>query len=317
MAKQNFNLQKDANLLSGKERACLLIRNELEKTFSKNKKGFLSHEEIEQLRTMPDYKASAEYRAYWTLYQKVPFVMGATTEAYLYFKYQYEILKKAHLLLNLSAGIELAQGFLDSCIGQRIKTQEEYNQIKDEDMKELGEIADYYLVIDGNTKDPRVCKDKDSEDIPLRKELKAVLSLLEQTQVIKSDFKPFLSDKIAFKESLDYVKRAVVKTYNHACFFISMRAVIDKLNEDFGFDVFLGRAYSETLAEYLKEMRACINEHNKVIREATKNWARRFKQRPEYRELKDIDDYLIPEPTHETPIYDKWLNDLYGNLTDE
>lgn len=72
----SLNLERDASLLTGKERARLVIKDAHEKQYG-NKKGFLTDGEINALRTMTDHKTSEEYAFYWEIVTKVPVIMGA------------------------------------------------------------------------------------------------------------------------------------------------------------------------------------------------------------------------------------------------
>jgi len=296
MAKQNdFNLKKEAHLFSGKERACFVIRNNLEKVFGKQKKGFLSEQEERSLLQMPDKSTSREYRAYWNLYNKVDYVMAVTTETYMHFKFHYERLTKAHTLLNLSAGLELIGEFIEGSIIDRIKTQ---GETRDKD-------GDYYLIIEeGKNGKPEEIADD------LRKQLTAVLAFFNTVNPIDT------KEQFTLKQSVLYIREAVIHVYNYACFFMSMRAVIDKMNEDFGFDIFFGRAYSETLIEYQNEMQEYIDEHNKLIRGVIKDYSSRLEGKPEKAFFNDVDAYLIKAPTHKTTFYDKQISMIYGHLYD-
>ena len=100
MAERIWNLEKEAHLLSGAERARLVIRDDHAKVYE-NEKGFLSPAEKQALLRMPD----EEYKMLWEIYEQMPLTMTAITKSYLRFKYYYESLKKAHLLLNISPAV--------------------------------------------------------------------------------------------------------------------------------------------------------------------------------------------------------------------
>ena len=101
MAERFWDLEREAHLLSGAERAQLVIKDDHEKTYE-NKKGFLNSAEKQALLRMPDHRVKEEYEALWGVYEQMPLTMAAITECYLRFKHYYESLKRAHLLLNAS-----------------------------------------------------------------------------------------------------------------------------------------------------------------------------------------------------------------------
>lgn len=238
-----LDLVKDAHLLSGRERARLIIKNAHEKAFG-DKKGFLTEGEVTALRRMTDYGVSEEFSKYVDIYEKTPIIMGATTEAYLRFKYFYESLKKSHLLLNLSPAIE----YLSTLIDENITDEKK----KDEALK----IAEMIQALD---------LDKDG--------------------------------KITLKDNLQYIKDTVPKAYEQACYFISMKRIVDRVNEELGFNVFVGKRYNETFQNYIEEVKLCIAEHNAIMKKIEG--------------LKDIDDYLIKEPTFNTDTYEEWTGILF------
>lgn len=244
MAEKAVNLISDAHLLSGKERARLVIKDAHQKSFI-DKKGFLTEEEVNALLRMTDYNVSEEYRRYVDMYQKTPVIMGVITEAYLRFKYHYESLKKAHLLLNLSPAIEY-----------------------------LSQLVD--------------------ENIADEKKKSDALKITEMIQALNIDDK----GDITLKNSLRYIKDTVPKAYEQACSFISMKKIVDRLNDELGFNVFIGKRYNEAYQNYINEVRLCIAEHNGIMKKIEG--------------LKDIGDYLIAEPTYNTDTYDEWAKILFN-----
>lgn len=115
MTQKALNLAKDAHLLSGKERARLILKDAHEQAFG-NKKGFLSESERQSLKRMTDYATGNEYNYYINIYQKTGLLMGAITEAYLKFKYYYETLKKAHLFFNQAPAVEILKDIVNKQI---------------------------------------------------------------------------------------------------------------------------------------------------------------------------------------------------------
>jgi hypothetical protein len=244
MTQKSLNLITESPYLSGKERARLIIKDAHEKTFG-SKRGFLSDTEIKALLRMPDYQVSEEYDKYVEIYGKTPLIMGTITEAYLRFKYFYESLKKAHLLLNLSPAIEYLTGI-----------------IKDE------------------------IKDK--------KKKKEALKIIDLIQMVK------ISDdgKLHLKDSLNFIKKTVPKVFEQACYFVSMKRIVDRINEELGFNVFIGKSYNEAYQIYIKEVGLCIKEHNRIMNEKAGK-------------IENIEDYLIAEPTYNTNVYEEWTEIVF------
>ena len=244
MAGNTIDLIKDAHLLNGKERARLVIKDAHQKSFI-DKKGFLNEAEVTALLRMTDYNVSEEYRRYVDMYHKTPVIAGVITEAYLRFKYHYESLKKAHLLLNLSPAIE----YLSQLIDENIT-----------DEKKKGEA----------------------------------LKITDMIQALNIDDK----GDITLKDSLQFIKDTVPKAYEQACSFISMKKIVDRLNDELGFNVFLGKRYNEAYQNYINEVRLCIAEHNGIMKKIEG--------------LKNIGDYIIAEPTYNTDTYDEWTKILFN-----
>ena len=244
MADKTLNLVGDAHLLSGKERARLIIKDAHEKAFG-DKKGFLTESEKQALLRMPDYRVSEEYRKYCDIYEKVPVIMGVITEAYLRFKYHYETLKKAHLLLNLSPAVDY-----------------------------LAELIDEHI------KDDKAKKD--------------ALKITDMIQALEIS-----SDgRMNFKDIIQFIKMTAHKAYEQACYFISMKKIVEQMNEELGFNIFVGKRYNEAYQAYIEEVTLCIKEHNDIMKKAGKD-------------IGDLKDYLIKEPTYNTDVYDEWKEILF------
>jgi len=244
MAEKTLNLENNAHLLSGKERARLIIKDAHEKAFG-DKKGFLTDGERQALLRMPDYKVSAEYKKYLEIYEKMPVIMGVITEAYLRFKYHYETLKKAHLLLNLSPAVDY-----------------------------LAELIDEHI------------KDKKAKKDALK------ITDMIQALEISSD------GKMNFKDIIQFIKMTAHKAYEQACYFISMKKIVEQMNEELGFNIFVGKRYNEAYQAYIEEVTLCIKEHNDIMKKAGKD-------------IGDLKDYLIKEPTYNTDVYDEWKEILF------
>jgi hypothetical protein len=245
MAEKLLNLEKEAHLLSGKERARLIIKDAHEKAFG-DKRGFLTDAERNALLRMPDYKVSEDYKRYLEIYEKTPVIMGVITETYLRFKYHYETLKKAHLLLNLSPAVDYLAGIIDE-------------HISDEKAK------------------------------------KEALKITDMIQAL--EISP--DGKLTFKDIVRFIKETVPQVYEQACYFVSMRKIVERMNEELGFNIFIGKRYNEAYQNYIEEVNLSIKEHNEIMKKAGKD-------------IEDLKDYLIKEPTHNTNVYEEWAEILFG-----
>ena len=131
MAERFYDLEREAHLLTGAERARLVIKDDHEKTYE-NKDGFLNSSEKQALLRMPDHRVKEEYEALWEIYEQMPLTMAAITECYLRFKHYYESLKRAHLLLNVSPII----GYLSQLIEENISNE----NVKEDALKAMDVI---------------------------------------------------------------------------------------------------------------------------------------------------------------------------------
>ena len=104
MATGYKNLEKDAHLLSGGERARLIIKDRHDREY-KNGRGFFTPVERKALKHIIDGHVQAEYDSFLKIYEDVPNEVGLLTAAYFQFKCSYEGLKKFHLLLSMSPAI--------------------------------------------------------------------------------------------------------------------------------------------------------------------------------------------------------------------
>lgn len=248
MAQNTLNLEKEAHLLSGKERARLILRDSHERLFG-DKKGFLTKTEKDALMRFTDYKTKDEYKELIDLSLSIPIIMGCITEAYLRFKYYYETLKKAHLLLNLSSAV----GYLAKLVEEHIKD----DKAKEEALK----ITDLIQVIETNNE-----------------------------------------GKAQLKDTLRFIEDTTPQVYEQACYFISMKKIVGRINEEVGFNVFVGRRYNEAYQNYIEEVKLCINEHNCIMEKAGAD-------------IPELKKYIIPEPTYNTDVYLDWAERLFKGKT--
>lgn len=247
MTQKSLNLTQDARLLSGKERARLILKDAHEQTYGDGK-GFLTDSERTALKRMTDFSVSKEYSYYIDVYMKTPHIMGAITEGYLRFKYYYETLKKAHLFFNQAPAVDLLKDIVSE-------------QIKDDKAK---------------------------------KDALKIIDVLQVIQVSED------GKKVTLKDTLDYIKTNIKKAWTNASLFYSLKRIVDRVENELGFNPFSGKSFNDQYMLYIDEIKHCIDEHNAFI-----------EQIAEDRELEDKDDYLIPEPTYNTDAYEDWTETIF------
>lgn len=120
MNKKLIDLVKEAEKLTGEERAKLVTKDIQEKMLE-DKKGFLSQEEINALTIFDNYSDHKEYEQYLILYKKTFIFLGEIERDYLRFKYLYENLKIAHWLICLSPAID----YLSCLVNEHVKNKKE------------------------------------------------------------------------------------------------------------------------------------------------------------------------------------------------
>jgi len=174
--------------------------------------------------------------------------MGVVTESYLKFKYHFETLRKAHLLLNFAPAVESLKGLINA-------------------------------------------------GFPNAKKKAQALDILEIIEPIERNKQ---SGKVLLKEELTNIKNNTRNAYDNACYFVSMKRIVERIEEELGFNPFFGRLYSETYINYIREVDLRINEHNKIM-----------KQTQEQLRVENIDEYLIKKPTFKTNIYEEWHEILF------
>ena len=105
---------------------------------------------------------------------------------------------------------------------------------------------------------------------------------------------------VEFKDIFDSVKELVPKINYQACYFFSMKRIVERVNKELDFNVFEGRPYNEAYKNYIKEIKICIQEHNQIMREIRKD-----------KDIKKLEDYLIARPTFKTETYKEWAEMLF------
>jgi len=107
-------------------------------------------------------------------------------------------------------------------------------------------------------------------------------------------------NEMEFKDIFDSVKELVPKINYQACYFFSMKRIVERVNKELDFNVFAGRHYNESYKNYIKEIKICIQEHNQIMREIRKD-----------KDIKKLEDYLIARPTFKTETYKEWAEMLF------
>jgi hypothetical protein len=248
MTEKTLDLERDAHLLSGKERARLLLKDAHERQFG-SKKEPLTNAEISALLLMPDHKTKKEYEYYFRLFQKVNPIMGSVTEAFLRFKYFYSKMENIRSSYNRELLIQ--------------------------------ELSKLLEELDEKTEEQRIKK--------------IIFEMVKLTNKIKNH-----GNEMEFKDIFDYVKELVPKINYQACYFFSMKRIVERVNKELDFNVFAGRPYYEAYKGYIKEINLCIQEHNQIIREIVKD-----------KDIKKLEDYLIANPTFKTETYKEWAEMLF------
>lgn len=245
MTEKTLDLERDTHLLSGKERARLLLKDAHQRQFG-SKKEPLSNAEITALSSMPDHKTKKEYEYYLRLLNKVPVIMGSVTEAFLRFKYFYSKMET----INSSYNRELL----------------------------INELSKLLEELDERTEEQRIRK-----------------IVIEMVKIMNR-----LGNEMEFNDFFDSVKELVPKINYQACYFFSMKRIVERVNKELDFNVFEGRHYNEAYQSYIKEINLCIQEHNQVMREIGKD-----------KGIKKLEDYLIAKPTFKTKTYKEWAEMLF------
>jgi len=109
-----------------------------------------------------------------------------------------------------------------------------------------------------------------------------------------------LGDEMEFNNFFDSVKELVPKINYQACYFFSMKRIVERVSKELNFNVFLGRHYNEFYKNYIKEIKICIQEHNQIMREIGKD-----------KDIEKLEDYLIARPTFKTETYKEWAEMLF------
>ncbi len=116
--------EREARRLTGKEKAILILKHFLAKESGDKQEGFLSESDIMEMTTsIKGHADSKEYKEICNLFLLIPLFISGVTEAYIRFKYYYECLRKAHLLISLSPAIDHLVFLIDKNI--KSKTDKE------------------------------------------------------------------------------------------------------------------------------------------------------------------------------------------------
>ena len=146
MSEKIWNLKNQAHLLNGAERARLIIKDDYQKIYG-DKQGFLEEWDRQALLSMTDYRDKEEYDAVWKTYEQAPHTMAAANVSYIRFKYYFEALKKAHLLLNVSPAL--------NCLSKLI----EENIANEGAKRDALKVVNMMQVLEADSSDRSVFKD--------------------------------------------------------------------------------------------------------------------------------------------------------------
>lgn len=115
---------REARRLTGKEKAILIFKHFLANESGDKQEGFLSESDImEMITSIKGHTDSKEYNEISNLFLLIPLFISGVTEAYIRFKYYYECLRKAQLLIILSPAIDDLTFLIDKNI--KSKTDKE------------------------------------------------------------------------------------------------------------------------------------------------------------------------------------------------
>jgi len=115
---------REARRLTGKEKAILILKHFFAKESGDKQEGFLSESDIrEMITSIKDDTDLKGYKEICILFLQIPLFISGVTEAYIRFKYYYECLRKAQLLISLSPAIDHLNFLIDKNI--KSKTDKE------------------------------------------------------------------------------------------------------------------------------------------------------------------------------------------------
>ena len=137
------------------------------------------------------------------------------------------------------------------------------------------------------------------EELDERTEEQRMEKIIDEMVKIINRIKHYGND-VEFKHIFNHIKNLVPKINYQACYFFSMKRIVERVNKELDFNVFAGRLYNETYQGYIKEINLCIREHNQVMREIGKD-----------KGIKKLEDYLIAKPTFKTKTYKEWAEMLF------
>jgi len=307
---RNIDIEKNARYLTDKERALLLIRHAFEKVQNKNK-GLLSAAEIVAIAGENSAVLEQECEKYMDLCRRATIVAGKARSSYQLFQYYYEMLKRIHLLMYMSPGIEVAVNVIKNGVLHRIKTKAEYELMgNDVDGKEQLR-DDYNLVIMGG-EDDLTMKTANGE-LSIRTALTAVLSYLRSLQVIDEKTVDYGTGKIAsFKDSISNMKELVSELHKEANIFLTLVHVLKKIDETLGFKAFV-EEHSISEPIYMASIASSIKEHNEIILRCSRDEPQEFMLQKlgvecdkHDKHIVDIEKYLIQEPAIDKKMYEDW-----------
>ncbi len=176
-------------------------------------------------------------------------------------------------------------------------------------------LYDYYLVIRGEDPDPIT----QAWQKNVKKSLEVAVRLFDAISPIDyNGVEPFMAHKIAFKGNLE-LKATVSVLHKLASDLLTMIHIAYRIKEELGFDPFQIRDDNITTQDRMDAITASIKEHNKIVLEATRDdakeseaWLMREEKERCYKEVEDMDAYLLADPTIDQELYKKWEKKIFG-----
>lgn len=302
----NLDIRKLIPTMSGKDKAKLILRDFHERQEG-NKRGFLSEAEQSALTQFCNDDERREFNKVIDIYSGSIDTMIRIIELRQSFPFLYEQLGKFHLLLAPSVGLRMLKSVIANAVLARIKTEDEYAKCDD---------SDFCLVIKGGDND--YWTDNYKGDITLRKRIEVVLGFIDHLQIVEPrDNSFYFTEEISFSKNVGYVKDLVADIHQCACVIVTMRKIIDRINGELGFCTISNQEYQELL-DFEALMRERIKRHNDLVIETTRDDSAELllkltKQEPKkcYKQMKDLQDYLIKEPSIDKGLYAEWERKIF------
>ena len=315
-----FDIKKLTSSLTGKERAKLYIRDFHERECEK-KTGFLTPAESQSLLLHSHYNTKDEFDAYLNLYRKAPDVWFSFMNSFECFNLIYGNFDEVRFLLKMSRGLRYATDFISNAVISSIRTEDEYKKMQEENKDDDLDWTCYLIAKGG--KEDELTQVRDGE-MDLKRSLKRIVKFLETSQVVqikeRSLGKP---DKVAFKEDVgNFIKATSRELHNEACRMFTLMAIMQKINQELGFNVFSWLDTPISARNVLDVVNYSIKKYNDAIYEAIRDECQEFIAKMLkkdigkcYKELEGLENYIIKDLTPNIKLYGKWETILFKGLS--